>query len=59
VVRLTDARTWWRAAAYRVGKVRTLGSHSATPSGAMPRPYWATSTTLRSNTLRWVPSLPS
>jgi hypothetical protein len=34
VERLTDARTWWRAAAYRIGNVRTLGSHSATPSGA-------------------------
>ena len=26
VVRLTDARTWWRAAAYRVANARTLGS---------------------------------
>ena len=39
VVRPTDARTWWRAVAYRVGNVRTLGAHSATPSGATPRPF--------------------
>src|SRR5580698_3953214 len=25
--------------AYRMGNVRTLGSHSATPSGATPRPF--------------------
>ena len=56
VVRLTDARTWWRAAAYRVGNVRTLGSHSATPSGATPRYFCATTTTPRNKTLRCVSS---
>jgi signal transduction histidine kinase len=38
------------------GNVRTLGSHSATPSGATARPFWATTTMLRSNTLRRVSS---
>jgi hypothetical protein len=45
VVRLTDARIRWRAVAYRVENVRTLGSHSATPSGATPSPFCATTTT--------------
>jgi len=47
------------AAAYRVGNVRTLGSHSATPSGATPRPFCATTTTPRNSTLRCVSSFNS
>src|ERR1700745_2926626 len=45
-----------RPFAYRVGNVRTLGAHSATPSGATPRPFWATTTTLRNKALRCVSS---
>jgi hypothetical protein len=47
------------AAAYRVGNVRTLGAHSATPSGATPKPFCATTTTPRNKTLRCVSSFKS
>jgi hypothetical protein len=40
----------------RVGNVRTLGAHSATPSGATPRPFCATTTKPRNKTLRCVSS---
>src|SRR4051812_32359643 len=39
-----------------VGNLRTLGAYSALPSGATPRPFWATTTTPRNKTLRCVSS---